>query len=210
MNYHIGVDIGTGSVKAVAFDGTGEVVGRESVDYSMQHSTPDRSELDPDEVLEGVQASLGRLVNGLLPAMPVMVAFSAAMHSLLAVDNKGRPLTRCMIWADNRAGEIADELRQSDKGKTLYERTGVPIHAMTPLCKLLWLRENEPVIFTAAHKFIGIKEYIFYYLFGEFLVDTPIASATGLLNIHSLTWDEEALSFLGLDPSRLSRLVPPG
>jgi gluconokinase len=128
---------------------------------------------------------------------------------LLAVDEEGYPLTRCMIWADNRAGLIADELRQTARGRMFYERTGVPIHAMTPLCKLLWLRENEPQVFNKSHKFIGIKEYIFFHLFGEFIVDSSVASASGLLNIRSLQWDEDILEHLGIDHSRLGLVVPP-
>jgi gluconokinase len=91
-----------------------------------------------------------------------------------------------------------------------YRATGVPVHAMTPLCKLAWLRQREPAIFQDAYRFVGIKEYIFHHLFGEDVVDTAIASATGLLNIRSLQWDEEILRYLSIDAGRLSRPVSPG
>src|SRR5882724_1228252 len=130
------------------------------------------------------------------------------MHSLLATDAAGRPLTSCMIWADNRAAPLAEQLRDTAQGVAFYRATGVPIHAMTPLCKLAWLREYEPGIFEAAHRFVGIKEYIFQRLFGETAVDTAIASATGLLNIRNLQWDADILRYLSIEPSRLSPLVP--
>ena len=79
---------------------------------------------------------------------------------------------------------------------------------MSPLCKLLWLKEREPGIFHSAGKFIGIKEYIFFKLFGTYAVDTAMASATGLLNLASLQWDQSILDFVGLSVDRLPVVVP--
>lgn len=210
MNYYLGVDIGTTSVKAVAFSTKGEVLNRQQIAYPMQHPTPDRSELDPEEIVRAVCDCINRVVAVLQTSLPVLLSFSSAMHSLLVVDALNRPLTACMIWADNRAGAIADFLRNSEQGRAFYRSTGVPVHAMTPLCKLLWLREAAPAIFNRADKFIGIKEYVFLRLFSQGVVDTPIASATGLLNSKSLEWDEDILRYVGIGVDRLSRVVAPG
>lgn len=210
MNYYLGVDIGTSSAKAVAFTLSGDMIERRSVVYGMQHPLPDRSEQDPDEITRAVRQCIYELVSALMPSLPSMVAFSAAMHSILAVDAKGVPLTPCIIWADNRAGDIAEVLRNSEKGRSFYRASGVPVHAMTPLCKLIWLRKEEPLLFQNTDRFMGIKEYVFLRLFGEHLVDSSIASATGLLNIHTLQWDENILQYLAVDHSKLGKVVPPG
>ena len=118
------------------------------------------------------------------PEIPIFISFSSMMHSLISVDKTGEPLTNCIIWADNRASEIADQLALTQAGKIFYESTGVPVHAMTPLSKILWLKENDPGIFYSTYKFIGIKEYIFYQFCGEYIVDSSVASATGFLNIN--------------------------
>lgn len=207
MNYYLGIDIGTTSLKAVAFEEQGNVITSFSFAYQMHHPQPDRNEQDPDEIFMAAVKGINRVVQTLAPRTPSFISFSAAMHSLIAVDEKGNLLTQCIIWADNRANVIADKLRASDKGPAFYHLSGVPIHAMSPLCKLLWLKEHEPDIFTNACKFIGIKEYIFYKLFGEYVIDTSIASATGLLNIKTLQWDEEILSYAGINSSRLSQVV---
>lgn len=208
MNYFLGVDIGTTSAKAVAFSESAEVIASHSVSYDMIHPQPSWSELDPDEILHAVIEGINTVVEQLLPAHPACISFSAAMHSLMAVNERGGLLTKCIIWADNRADEIAEDLRKTDEGKRIYQVTGVPIHSMSPLCKLLWFKQNDADIFNSAYKFIGIKEYIFYKLFAVFEVDTSIASATGLLNTKTLSWDEEVLSFVGLATSKLSEVVP--
>ena len=56
-------------------------------------------------------------------------------------------------------------------------QTGTPLHAMSPLCKLLWLRQEQPDVFQQAHKFVSVKEYIFNRLFDRYVVDEGIAVA---------------------------------
>ena len=207
MNYFLGIDIGTTSTKAVAFSPAGEIIVSYFIAYEMQHPFPNRSEQNPDEILQAVITGINKVIEKLSPQLPAFISFSAAMHSLLAIDERGKLLTPLIIWADNRANDIADKLRKSNEGMNIYQKTGVPIHAMSPLCKLLWLKENDQKIFNAAYKFIGIKEYIFYKLFGEYIVDTSIASATGLLNTKSLQWDEGILNYCSVSASKLSAIV---
>jgi len=209
MTYYMGVDIGTTSSKAVAFSREGVPILKRSVSYPMFHTHPDRSEQDPEQILRAVCRSINEVVRDLSPARPEMVVFSAAMHSLLAVDEGLCPLTPCIIYADNRAAAIAEELSANGVGKAFYTATGVPIHAMTPLCKLIWLRREEPELFARAAAFIGIKEYVFGRLFGQRTVDSSIASATGLLNSKTLDWDEDILRHISVDRSKLARVVSP-
>jgi gluconokinase len=206
MTYYLGIDIGTTSAKAVAFSETGEMIAIHSAYYSMCHPQEGWSEQNPEEIFEAVVMAVNKLVKTLSPHTPRFVSFSAAMHSLIAVDDAGVPLTPCIIWADNRAAGIAAGLRHSDQGIAFYHSTGVPVHPMSPLCKILWLKGQEPELFGKTSRFIGIKEYIFFRLFGQFVVDSSIASATGLLNLDTLQWDEEVLNFIGISPDRLSRV----
>jgi gluconokinase len=112
-----------------------------------------------------------------------------------------------MIWADNRAAGIAAKIRNSGDGQEFYRRTGLPIHAMSPLCKLIWLQENQADLFNRAYKFIGIKEYVFLKLFGVYFLDVSMASATGLMNAGSLQWDSWVLEQVGISTDRLSEIT---
>ncbi|MEP6728118.1 MAG: gluconokinase, partial [Bacteroidota bacterium] len=207
MNYYIGIDIGTTSTKAVAFSDNGDVISKDEIAYPIIHPYASYSEQNPNEIFEAVVNSIGKISETLNKNTPLLISFSAAMHSVLAVDESGKPLTNCIIWADNRASDIAVQLREIKTGNVFYHKTGVPIHAMSPFCKLLWLKENEPGIFSAAAKFIGIKEYVFFRLFGKYIVDTSVASATGFLNIHNLQWDAAILDYSGIHESQLSSVT---
>jgi len=99
-------------------------------------------------------------------------------------------------------------LKGTEMGARLYESTGTPVHAMSPLCKLMWMKDHLPEVFAKAHRFISIKEFIFYRFFNRFIVDRSVASSTGLLDIHTLGWNEAALEAAGINAARLSDLVP--
>jgi len=196
--YLLGIDIGTTSTKAVAFSEEGALLGEASGAYGMKHVHEGWSEQDPEEILQAVSISIQKIHEQLGGAAPILVSFSAAMHSLIATNSEGQALTPSIIWADNRAEGIASEIKSTGKASFFYQRTGVPVHAMSPFCKLLWLKRNDPEVFSKAARFVGIKEYVFFHLFGEWVVDTSIASATGLLNIHQLQWDPEILHYVGI------------
>ena len=207
MQYYLGVDIGTTSVKAVAFDAAGKLLLKHAVVNTTIQLKENYSEQDPEEIFTAVLFCIDTVIAQ-LKCHPQFISFSAAMHSLIAVDEKGKALTNCILWSDNRSAGVASALHLKGSAKNIYQRSGVPVHAMSPLCKINWLKENDPELFKKTNKFIGIKEFIFYKLFHEYVIDSSIASATGLMNIHSGNWDEEILMITGIDASKLSRIVP--
>ncbi|WP_028560292.1 gluconokinase [Paenibacillus pinihumi] len=209
-SYMIGVDIGTTSTKAVLFQEDGRVVERAGREYPLYTPVPDSAEQDPEEIFSAVLYVVRQVMDlgGVSPSQILFVSFSSAMHSVIPVDADGRPLMRCLTWADNRSAGWSEKLRHELGGHEIYRRTGTPLHPMSPLTKLLWLRHDMPELFRQASKFISIKEYIFTRLFGEYVVDYSVASATGLMNLEQLDWDQEALHLAGITVEQLSRLVP--
>lgn len=206
----IGVDIGTSGTKAIAYTREGKVIGNSYVSYNPVTGEPGCHELDPEVLFNAVITCIEKTAQQVstLAGKIAGVSFSAAMHSLIAVDAKGDPLTNVITWADARSAAYAEVLKQSPAGRDIYRHTGTPIHPMSPLCKIMWLREHQPAVFAAAHKFISIKEFIFHRFFDDYLIDHSIASATGLFDIINKTWYEPALAAAGITPERLSRPVP--
>jgi gluconokinase len=209
-SYYLGVDIGTTSTKAVLFGEKGTVISMHHVEYPLYSPAPSIAEQDPDEIFQAViKAIKGAMVKGAAdPARLELVSFSSAMHSLIPVDEHGIPLAKCITWADSRASDWADKIKNELNGLEIYRRTGTPIHPMSPLAKIAWLRSDFPELFQKTSKFIGIKEYVFFKLFGEYVVDYSIASATGMFHLEQLDWDKEALQVAGITDNQLSKPVP--
>jgi gluconokinase len=207
MEYFLGIDIGTTSVKSIAFAKDGKTLCESSISYPIKHPFPDWSEQDPEEITNAVFKTVENILQDMSPHIPVLCSFSSAMHSLIAVDQLGRAISPSIIWADNRATEFAARIHAENRAQEFYSRTGLPVHAMSPFCKLQWLRENQTELFNRAFKFIGIKEYVFYRLFGIYIVDASIAAATGLMNSQTLHWDPWILEQTGISADRLSEIV---
>ena len=211
----IGVDIGTTSTKAVVFasggDGArrGAALGQHAVEYPLETPVVGAAEQDPERIFDAVIEAIGGAVAAAgIDGGIACIAFSAAMHSVIAVDDDDRPLTQSITWADNRAAPWSRRIEAEHDGRVIYRRTGTPIHPMSPLVKLLWLRETRPDVWRAARRFVGIKEFVLRRLCGVWVVDHSIASATGLFDLASRDWDAGALALCGLDAGRLSTLVP--
>ncbi|WP_316750514.1 gluconokinase [Pedobacter gandavensis] len=203
MKYILGIDIGTGSTKAVALNLNYEPVDSVQRHYPLFSSEPGYSEQDPLLIWEAFSQCISEMKER-MGGSAVAIGLSSAMHSLICVDEAGNSLAPMMTWADSRSSDIAKRIFESASGMALYQQTGTPIHAMSPLCKLIWLRENEEELFNETHKFISIKEYLWFRLFKEFKIDHSIASCTGLFDWKSLTWSKEALSLSGITNAHLS------
>lgn len=210
ISYMIGVDIGTTSTKAVLFEENGKILASANEGYPLYTPSPNVAEQDPEEIFEAVIYTVRQIMrkSRVAPEQILLVSFSTAMHSVIPIDHDGKPLMRCLTWADNRSVEWSERLKNEMNGHSIYLRTGTPIHPMSPLTKLLWLRHDKPDIFNRTSKFISIKEYVMAKLFGEYVVDYSIASCTGLMNLNQLDWDQEALQIAGITSDQLSTLVP--
>ena len=206
------VDIGTSSTRALLFDDARFTGQSTAVEYALRTPEPGAAELDAMEVMSAVVECIHGLT--LATSLPIdCVALSSAMHSLLAADARGVPLTPVYTWADNRAAIIQSRLKEwlppTVSSHSLYLETGVPIHPMSPLLKLVWLRQTQPAIVSSAEKFVSIKEFVCHQLFGRWLVDDSIASASGLYSLKMCDWCDTALATVGVSRSQLSEIAAP-
>jgi gluconokinase len=203
----IGVDIGTTSTISVAYDSSGAALGAHSVGYPLSEPHPGWAEQDPELIYAAVVETIRTVVAGL--DRPIAgLSFSTAMHSLIGLDGDGVPLTASVTWADSRSSAQAERIRASPGGLALHRRTGTPVHPMAPLPKLVWFREMRPRLCERVVHWAGIKDYVLLRLCGVLVTDHSVGSASGLMDIHRLGWDSEAMQLAGVVEEQLPRLVP--
>lgn len=204
--YWVALDLGTSSLKIVCSDPDGKVLHTATQACHTYHPQPGWEEQHPEALLEGVQILLTDAVTRL--GQPQAISLSAAMHSLMAVDEQGMPQSELLIWSDLRSSQEAKWLKQRI-GEKVYAHSGVPIHPMLPLCKLVYWKNNLPAWFQQVAWFISLKEYILFHLTGQIKVDYAMAGATGMFNMLERDWDKEVLQLIDLDPSRLPEISSP-
>lgn len=210
MKYMIGVDIGTTSTKSVLYDENGQFIMKYNIGYPLHTPNVDVSEENPDELFDAVLMTVKYVVReaNIKKEDIKLISFSAQMHSLIALDAEHHRLTESITWADNRASKYAELINKEHQGSDIYQRTGTPIHPMSPLSKIFWMKHEQSDIYKQTAMFADIKTYIFYQLFEKYVIDYSMASATGMFNLEKLDWDKEALELMGITEAQLPQLVP--
>jgi gluconokinase len=192
----LALDVGTSSVRAQVFGGDADEGDPARRDYP--------GESDPARIVELVREVLEQATR----AEDYDAAGSSSFgHSLLALDAAGRPLTPVLGWRDTRSADAADMLLRRLDNAAVHARTGCQIHTSYWPAKLAWLAQEEPEVFRSARRFVSFCDYLYAQLVGrEVPTGISIASATGLVDLSTRTWDEELLETLGLDAERLPEI----
>ena len=208
--YVIGLDLGTTSIKAVLFTTTGTPLKEAEEPVTTVHPSQIFAEQDPNEV----EFKALKVLRDLLQELDIKqntlvgIGISSAMHSLVLVDNDFNAICNMLIWSDARSKKQADALLKQ-QGQEIYKVTGTPIHPMTPLLKLMWMKEANFEGYLKATYFMTIKDFLISRWYGKRIIDYGMASSTGLLNLKNLDWDKECLKLAGIKKEQLSEIVPP-
>ncbi len=210
MNYAIGLDLGTSNIKAILFDADGREIISVKKKSPITTTEDGHATVDPELILKFAIQALSELA-GLAKQKnkkPDILGISCHMHSIMALDREGQPLTPVYLWTDTRAREQASYIGTRDI-EDLYARTGCRLdHPMYPVSKILHFALTEKELCSLASRFAGLKDYLLYHLCGEWIIDPGMAGAQGMLNIGTFNWDDKILDILKLSPSRLSQIVP--
>lgn len=212
MRLVLAIDIGTSSTRAALVDSSLVVHSLAAQGYPLETPQPGWAEQDLGQLMR----ALDHAVKACVASMPQggkiqAICIDTAMHSLVALDESGTPMTPLWTWADMRAAPQAARLA-ADRAlaHSLYHSTGCPVHAVYHPAKLRWLQEERPDVFQQAKAFLSIKGYVLERLTGERVEDLSLASASGLLDVSALEWHPPALEAAGIDdPDLLPRLIQP-
>jgi gluconokinase len=203
----LALDLGTSSVRALVFDERGRAVPGMLARRPTRLAISDegKAELDPDEVAGALGECLDELAGGGGLDGIGHVATSCAWHSVIALGADGRRLTGALTWADTRAAPLVAELRSRGDMDRLQAATGARPHTLYWTVKLPWLaRELSP----APARYLGLAEYVTGAVLGDPAASPSMASGTGLLELATATWDEQALELAGVDTAALPEVAP--
>lgn len=199
----IGLDAGTTGCKAVALSPAGQLLETTSGTYPLKTDASGRAEQDPEAIWSAVCKALRSLAKRLPDHHIAGIALSGAMHSVLPLSSNYQPLTDAITWADSRASDYPERLRERTDPAALYARTGCPLETPYHPARLNWLHDSQPDVFAKTHTFAALKDFLVLRLSGTLMTDIGLASTTGLFDIYTLTWQDQALVLAGIGPDKL-------
>ncbi len=206
-----GLDVGTTNVKAVIFDSTGQPVAQASVPtptYYPQHAW---AYYKPEELWQGVVQALRQATAQLDDASRIVsVAVASIGETAVPLDAEGQPTYEAIAWFDRRTQPQVDWLERTVGRDRLFATSGLALQPIYGLCKLLWLKENEPDAFSRTVRWLNTADYIAYRLCGIPATDYSLACRTLALNLHRLEWETDLLAEVGISPDIFAPLCASG
>lgn len=208
----LGLDVGTSACKGLAISEDGRELAYAHREYRLTFPGKGRVELDPELVWQSVQDIIRTLA--LISEQehdPIRAfSFSVSGDEAVPVDARGAVLYPCIMAMDVRSIDIAEWWEREIGRERIYGITGLPIHAMHPINRLMWLRSNEPEVFTRTAKMLCWEEFLALRLGIEPITDNSIASRTMAFDIRGHHWSTELLTAAGLAASLFPKAQPSG
>jgi gluconokinase len=194
----LALDIGSSSSRAALFDGCAEratpIAART---YAVRYSDDGAAELDPVILRKAVGAVHSRFER------PDVIASCAFWHGLLGIDDNLQPLTPIYTWGDSRSRLDAAQLRAEFAENDVLQRTGCVLRFAFWPAKLRWLRRTNRRLFKRVRFWVSPSDWLLHGLFGELFTSASMASATGLFNQTTRTWDSEMCGAVYISPDQL-------
>lgn len=207
----LALDIGTSSVRAALYDTNGNVLPESFVknERTLTATEDGGAELDALEGFKQIETAIDDVLkkSAKIKGEIEYVAASSFWHSLVGVDEKGKPTTKVFGWADTRSREYVQVLRKKLNETEIHNRTGARFHSSFWTAKLLWLKKEFPDIFKKTDKWLSFSDFAALKLFGEAKTSVSMASATGIFDIRTNDWDAELVKFLKLKKENLPEIV---
>ncbi len=199
MAYFAGIDIGTSTLKVLIVDEKGQTKALGQVAYPVKFIKTGYAEQSPKDWTDALDKALSIVKDKCDLSKVVAIGFSGQMHGMVAIDEDGNPLRNAIIWMDQRTGAESIEIQEILGEDFIKEELLNKPAAGILLSSLYWLKKYEIDNYKKTYKLLSPKDYLRFYLSGEFCTDESDASATLAFSIKSRKWSEGVLDKLSLD-----------
>jgi xylulokinase len=205
MDYYVGIDLGTSSVKTLLLNSDGEVVSSVTKEYPLYFPHNGWSEQNPEEWYNQTIDALKELLSNINDNKVRSFSFSGQMHGLVMLDENDNVIRNALLWNDSRSQKQTDELNE-DKDFLLDSAANIAFAGFT-LPKLLWIKENEAENYAKISKVMLPKDYVAYRLSGSFYTDVSDASGTLYFDVENRRWSKDILDRFEIKEKWLPKVI---
>jgi xylulokinase len=200
----IGLDLGTSSVKALLIDDEQVIIDSAQAPLTVSRPADGWSEQDPAEWITATTAALEQLRRNHDLSGVKGIGLSGQMHGATLLDKNAKVLRPCILWNDTRAHAEAAAM---DADPRFREITGNIVFPGFTAPKLAWVKTHEPAVFEAVAKVLLPKDYLRYWLTGEYVSEMSDAAGTAWLDTGARDWADPLLEATGLSRDHMPALV---
>ncbi|MBN1231352.1 MAG: xylulokinase [Anaerolineales bacterium] len=200
MQHFIGIDSSTTATKALLMREDGAVLAVASSEYSFEVPYPLWSEQSPELWWNATIISIQSVIkkSGVDPREIKGIGLTGQMHGLVILDKDGNVLRPSILWNDQRTQKQCDDIRSMVGFERLIQITGNNALTGFTAPKILWVKQEEPEIYSKIAHILLPKDYVRYKLTGEFAMDKAGGSGTILFDLKSRDWSDDLINDLGI------------
>lgn len=214
MPKYIGaIDQGTTSTRFIIFDHDGKIIAFDQKEHQQIYPKPGWVEHDPIEIWERTREVMKSALkkSGLQPGDLAAIGITNQRETTVVWEKaSGKPIHNAIVWQDTRTDEICTNLAIEGGQDRFRSRTGLPLATYFSGPKVKWLLDNVPAARRKAENgellFGNIDTWLIWNLTGVHITDVTNASRTMLMDLKTLTWDDEILKLLDIPASLLPEI----
>ena len=195
---YLGIVLGTSSMKCLIIGDDQEIIHSvSSKNISLSNPKSGWSEQDPSSWIKALEQCLGQLKEKVKLNEIKSISFSGHMHGATCIDKDHEVIRPCILWNDTRSHQECNDIMNDKSVMDIAGNIAMPGFTAP---KVLWLKNNEFENFELIHKVLLPKDYLRFYLTGEFFSDLSDASGTYWLDIEKRNWSNKLLeaSFMNI------------
>ena len=204
---YIGIDLGTSGVKTILIDYNQDILATAHSALTVQSPQDGFNEQDPNSWIKATEICLAELKKQKSKEFSntISIGISGHMHGATIIDDQGKVIRPCILWNDTRAFKECEEFENQDFDvRNISGNIAMPGFTAP---KINWLIKNESENFKKISKVLLPKDYLRYYLTGEFFSDMSDASGTLWMDIMKRQWSEQLLAISKLNINHMPKLV---
>ncbi len=216
-DFVVAIDQGTTSTRCMVFDHTGAERGKRQAEHRQILPRAGWLEHDPMEIVERTRAVLEAAISeaGLSATDFCALGIANQRETTVVWDRRtGRPYCNAIVWQDTRTDRIAAALDRDGRGEVIRAKAGLPPATYFSAGKIQWILDNVDGVRAAAEAgqaiFGNTDSWLLWQLTGGrvHVTDVTNASRTMLMNLRTLDWDDELLSFFDIPRQMLPEIRP--
>jgi len=218
--YVAAVDQGTTSTRCMIFNHAGEPVAADQMEHEQIYPKPGWVEHDPMEIWDRTRDVVRNAMRKAGASSDDIAAVGITNQRETAVvwdKNTGRPYYNAIVWQDTRTDRIVNELAKDGGQDRFRPKVGLPLATYFSGPKVKWILDNVDGVKEAAERgdaiFGNIDTWIIWNLTGgpnggKHVTDVTNASRTLMMDLETLSWDEEIAATIGVPTSMLPEIRP--
>jgi glycerol kinase len=217
--YIASIDQGTTSTRCIIFDHSGSIVASEQKEHEQIFPRAGWVEHNGKEIWDNtLEVVEGALKNANLEASDIdAIGITNQRETAMVWDKTtGEPVYNAIVWQDTRTQAIADELAALGGGADRYKaKVGLPLATYFSGPKVRWILDNVEGARDKAEAgdllFGNTDAWLVWNLTGGVdggvhITDVTNASRTMLMDLSSLSWDEEIAGEMKIPVSMLPEI----